>query len=54
MEYGTAAAAELILFEQLKGAGVIIPITPDIYNPVLARIQEVGVTWTEAIHKSKP
>jgi hypothetical protein len=44
-----AAAAELILFQKLKRPGVVIPITSDIYNPVLDRLQTVGVTWSDTI-----
>jgi saccharopine dehydrogenase-like NADP-dependent oxidoreductase len=47
--YTTAAAAELILNGQFVRPGVSIPITPDLYNPILARIQEFGITWTEDI-----
>lgn len=47
-----AAATELILAQKLQSRpGVIIPITADIYNPVLDRIQSVGVTWTDTITK---
>ena len=50
--YTTAAATELLLFQQLKNrTGVIIPITSDIYDPVLERIQTAGVTWTDSISK---
>ena len=47
--YTTAAAAELILNGQFTTRGVSIPITPDLYNPILKRIQEFGVNWTEDI-----
>jgi hypothetical protein len=44
-----AAAAELVLFQKLTRPGVIIPITSDIYDPILDRIQTVGVTWSDSI-----
>lgn len=47
--YTTAAAAELILNGQFVRPGVSIPITPDLYNPILKRIQEFGINWTEDI-----
>ena len=30
-------------------AGVLIPITPDIYEPILNRLNDFGITWTETI-----
>ena len=30
-------------------AGVLIPITPDIYEPILSRLNDCGITWTETI-----
>jgi saccharopine dehydrogenase-like NADP-dependent oxidoreductase len=47
--YTTAAAAELVLNGQFTRPGVSIPITPDLYNPILKRIQEFGINWTEDI-----
>jgi saccharopine dehydrogenase (NADP+, L-glutamate forming) len=51
--YTTAAAAELILNGQFSRPGVSIPITPDLYDPILSRIQNYGITWTEDIATSK-
>lgn len=44
-----AAAVELLLFQKLTRPGVIIPITSDVYDPILDRIQTVGVTWSDSI-----
>ena len=30
-------------------SGVLIPITPDIYEPILSRLNDCGITWTETI-----
>lgn len=55
--YTTAAGVELAL-NRLKapvaGAaaplnGVIIPIHESVYNPIMARIQDFGINWTEDI-----
>lgn len=52
--YTTAAAAEMILNGQLiSRSGVIIPTTEDIYQPMLKRINDFGIYWTEDITKSK-
>jgi len=49
--YTTAAATELVLFGKLNKPGVLIPITSDVYNPLLDRIQTAGITWTENVSK---
>ena len=33
--------------------GVFIPTTPDIYEPVLLRLNDFGITWTESITVEK-
>jgi Saccharopine dehydrogenase C-terminal domain len=30
-------------------AGVMIPITADIYDPILHRLNDLGITWTESV-----
>lgn len=59
--YTTAAAVELILqlhkkdgsgevAHSLAGrAGVLIPTTPDIYGPILKRLSDFGISWTESV-----
>ena len=60
--YTTAAAVELLLnlnphiknkdpgSVPLGGrSGVLIPITADIYDPILRRLNDFGITWTETI-----
>ena len=46
--YATAVAAELILQGQIKETGVIIPTMKEIYQPMLKRLQELGITYTES------
>jgi Saccharopine dehydrogenase C-terminal domain len=35
-------------------AGVIIPITADIYDPILHRLNDLGITWTESVTVTDP
>jgi hypothetical protein len=34
--------------------GVLIPTTPDIYEPILTRLQDVGLTWVESVTVKVP
>ena len=50
--YTTAAAAELILDNKLSETnlkGVVIPTDARIYEPLLKRIQDFGITWEETV-----
>ena len=33
--------------------GVLIPITADIYVPILQRLNDFGITWTESVTVTK-
>jgi hypothetical protein len=35
-------------------AGVLIPTTPDIYEPILARLKDVGLIWIESMTVKVP
>jgi hypothetical protein len=53
--YTTAAAAELVLDNKLSETelkGVVIPTDPRIYKPLLKRIQDFGITWTDTITRT--
>ena len=50
--YTAAAAAELILMDRVAGRGVLIPTTPDIYEPLLKRLQDFGITWSETVNRT--
>jgi hypothetical protein len=55
--YTTAAAAELILDNKLSETnlkGVVIPTDARIYEPLLKRIQDFGITWTDTITVTPP
>lgn len=43
-----ALAAELIATKQLKTTGVIMPTLPELYEPLLARLQAEGIVFHEA------
>lgn len=51
--YTTGAAAELILNGMLGATGVVIPNRPDVYEPMLKRLQDFGIHWTESIEVTK-
>ena len=51
--YTTAAAAELILQGRVAETGVLIPTMEAVYTPMLTKLQELGVTFTEAVDKFK-
>jgi saccharopine dehydrogenase (NADP+, L-glutamate forming) len=42
-----AIAVELFLKEKISGSGVIVPITPDLYNPILEGMEPLGVKFVE-------
>lgn len=42
-----AIAIKLLLTEVIKRSGVIIPTSPDIYNPILNELEEYGVKFIE-------
>lgn len=52
--FTAGAAVELVLFDKLKHRGVMIPTTPDVYEPLMARLEECGITWTESISVEDP
>lgn len=46
-----AIAVDLILRGEIEAAGVQIPITPDLYNPILDGLAELGI---ECVEKAEP
>ena len=47
--YTTAIAAELLLNGTIKDTGCIIPTHRSVYAPMLARLKQFNITWTEAV-----
>jgi saccharopine dehydrogenase (NADP+, L-glutamate forming) len=47
--YTTAVGAELLLRGKVKETGVMIPTQAEIYMPMLERLQELGITYTESV-----
>ena len=45
-----AVGARMILEGKIKAAGVLIPVTPEIYEPVLKELQRLGLEFTEKTH----
>lgn len=42
-----AIAAKMILNGEIKNKGVVLPVLPEIYNPVLAELKEYGIRFVE-------
>jgi len=42
-----AIGAEMILNEEIKVKGVHIPVIPEIYNPILDQLEQLGIRMTE-------
>lgn len=42
-----AISTRLVLEEKIKRTGVVIPITPEIYTPILNELKEVGIAFKE-------
>lgn len=42
-----AIACKLILEDKLKLSGVLLPITPEIYNPILEELEDFGIGFSE-------
>jgi len=45
-----AIATRLILEGQITRKGVLVPVTPDIYEPVLAELEQMGIQLEERFH----
>ncbi len=45
-----AIATRMILEGKITRKGVLIPVSPDIYEPVMAELQELGIGFTENRH----
>jgi alpha-aminoadipic semialdehyde synthase len=50
--YTVAATTELVLDGLLTKKGLILPTTPEIYNPILAALAKEGVTFNEFVEKT--
>jgi saccharopine dehydrogenase-like NADP-dependent oxidoreductase len=46
-----AIAARMILEGKISGAGVMIPVQPSIYNPVLDELERLNIKCVEKTHK---
>ncbi len=42
-----AAAADLVLKGRLNRTGVLTPVTPDVYGPILAELKSRGLVFRE-------
>jgi len=47
----TAVAAELLLRGKVKDTGVLIPTQSEVYTPMLQRLGELGITYTESVEQ---
>ena len=46
-----AIACRLILEGKFTRKGVVVPVTPDIYEPILEELEELGIRLVEEIHR---
>ncbi|XP_007441458.2 alpha-aminoadipic semialdehyde synthase, mitochondrial-like [Python bivittatus] len=44
--YPTAIAAKMVLEGEINTKGMIVPLTKDIYGPILKHVQAEGITYT--------
>jgi len=44
-----AIAVKLILNKKIKLTGVQIPVLPELYNPILDELEEMGIKFTEKV-----
>lgn len=47
-------AAKLTLQDKISRRGVLIPVYPEIYNPVLAELEELGISFSETVSGGPP
>lgn len=47
--YTAGAAVELLLQDKIKQRGVVIPTSAEVYEPMLERLKECGITWSDTI-----
>ena len=46
-----AIAVKMILNNKIKSTGVQIPVIPDLYNPILNELEEMGIKFSEKVYK---
>ncbi|KPP68386.1 hypothetical protein Z043_112940 [Scleropages formosus] len=44
--YPAAIAARMVLDGEIKSKGLVMPLTKNVYNPILRRLQAEGVQYT--------
>ena len=42
-----AIAVKMILEDKIKMTGVHVPVSPEIYNPILDELEEIGIKFSE-------
>lgn len=47
--YPAAIAVKMILSKRIKKSGVHIPVIPEIYNPILDELEEMGIKFSEKV-----
>ena len=47
-----AIGVRLILEGKIKSRGVLVPVTPEIYEPALAELERLGIRFTEKVEKA--
>ena len=44
-----AIGTRMILEDKITQPGVLVPVTPDVYEPVLAELEQLGISFTEKV-----
>ena len=44
----TAIAAKMVLEKEIQTTGMVLPLSKDIYKPILNRLNSEGLTWSES------
>ncbi len=44
-----AIGTRMILEDKITQKGVLVPVTPDVYEPVLAELEQLGISFTEKV-----
>lgn len=48
--YPTAIATKMVLDKEIQTTGMVMPLSKEIYRPMLQRLKSENMTWTETSH----
>jgi hypothetical protein len=47
-----AVGARLVLEGKISSRGVLVPVTPEIYEPALVELERLGITFSEKTERA--